>query len=151
MTALTKNGISRDFFNNDPFSLARQFLGYDPFVTTRPTRQANSRQAFVPQFDVVEREDSYLVRGDLPGISEKNVEVTLHEGILTITGTREAERKEEKDSYHLYERSYGSFSRRFNLPDNADENAVKADLKDGVLSIQIGKRAESKPRKIELG
>ena len=149
MAALAKTR-NNDFFTTEPFGLARQLFGFEPFVAAnRSTSRA--KPAYAPSFDVVENPEAYLIRADLPGVAEENVEVTIHKGILMVSGSREAERKEEGERYHLSERSSGSFTRRFSLPENANADSVKADLKDGILSIEVAKLAESKPRKIKVG
>jgi HSP20 family protein len=106
--------------------------------------------SFVPRFDVKENAESFVFRADLPGVKEQDLDISLQNGVLTVSGTRQTEEKKEGDSYYLYERKYGSFSRSFALPEVADPDKVEADLKDGILSISIGKRVEAKPRKIGL-
>jgi HSP20 family protein len=128
----------------DPYSLARDLLGWEPFFGTRPV------SAFSPDFEVKETHDSFVVRADLPGVEEKDVDVSLHDGVLTVTGSRQAEERTEGDSYALYERQYGSFSRSFSLPDIADSDRIEAKLDRGVLTLTIGKKAEAKPRKISF-
>ena len=86
----------------------------------------------------------------MPGVKEENLDVSLHNGILAISGTRAAEERREGETYFLYERQYGSFSRSFSLPDTADGERVEAKLDGGVLTVTIGKRAEAKPKKIAL-
>lgn len=128
----------------DPFALARDLFAWDPFGANRPT------QVFAPDFEVKETADSYVVRADLPGIKEENVDVSLHNGVLSVTGARVAEERKEGESYFVYERQYGSFSRSFSLPETADADKVEAKLEHGVLTVVIGKRAEAKPKKISF-
>jgi HSP20 family protein len=128
----------------DPFaSLARELFGWDPYATARPS-------AFTPHFEVKETEDHYLVRADLPGVKESDVDLSLHGNVLTISGSRAAEERNQQETYYVYERQYGSFSRAFSLPEEADPEKVEAALKDGVLAVRIAKRAHAKPRRIEL-
>jgi len=127
----------------DPFSLARDLFGWDPFTQNRVT-------AFAPSFEVKETSDQFLVRADLPGVKEADLDVSLHNGVLSITGSRSAEERREGETYYLYERQFGSFSRSFALPDTADGDKVDARLEAGVLTVAIGKRAEAKPRKISV-
>jgi HSP20 family protein len=131
----------------DPFRVMDQLLRWDPFQGNVQARQ----MAFVPQFDVRETTDGYIFKADLPGVKEKDLDISLTGNRLTISGHREMEEKQQNENYHLYERSYGSFSRSFTLPDTADVNAAKADLKDGVLTVSLPKKAEAQPRKINLG
>ena len=126
----------------DPFALARELFAWDPY--------ARAVTAFAPSFDVKETVDAFVVRADLPGVDEKDLDVSIHNGVLTITGSRQAEQRKDGESYYLYERQFGSFSRSFALPDAADAEKIEAHLKDGVLALSIGKRQEAKPRKIEL-
>lgn len=136
------NGSTSRYIARDPFALAREFFAWDPYARTA--------SAFAPTFDVKETADAFVVRADLPGVSEKDVDVSVHNGVLTITGARQAEEKKEGESFYLYERQFGSFSRSFALPDTADAERIDAKLANGVLELSIGKRAEAKPRKIAL-
>jgi HSP20 family protein len=138
------NGSSNTRLARDPYSIARELLNWDPFFTARPA------SAFAPAFEVKETNDSFVLRADLPGVDEKDLDVAVHNGLLTVSGSRQAEERKEGESYALYERQYGSFSRSFALPDMADGERIEASLKNGVLSLTIAKKAEAKPRKIEI-
>jgi HSP20 family protein len=127
----------------DPYTLARELLGWDSFFGGRPT-------AFVPLFEVKETSDSYVLKADLPGVEDKDLDVAIHNGVLTVSGNRVAEERKEGESFAIYERQYGSFSRSFALPDIADADRIEAKLEKGVLMIKVAKKAEAKPRKIEL-
>lgn len=129
----------------DPYLLARELLGWDPFFTT--SRPAS---AFVPAFEVKETNDSFVLRADLPGVDEKDLDINVHNGVLTVSGSRQAEERREGESYALYERQFGSFSRSFALPDMADGERIDAQLNNGVLTLSIAKKAEAKPRKIAI-
>ena len=128
----------------DPYSLARELLNWDPFFAARPA------SAFAPAFEVKETTDSFVVKADLPGVDEKDLDIALHNGVLTVSGSRQSEERKEGESYALYERQYGSFSRSFQLPDIADGERIDASLTNGVLMLTIAKKAEAKPRKIAL-
>lgn len=111
---------------------------------------ALSNAQWVPAVDVHETEDTYLIEADVPGIDPDNIEVTLERGVLTLKGERKAEHEvSEKGARHV-ERSYGSFVRRFSLPDTADAENIDARAEKGVLRLTIRKKAESKPRRIEV-
>jgi HSP20 family protein len=129
----------------DPYLLARELLGWDPFFS-------NSRQAsaFVPAFEVKETNDTFVLRADIPGVEEKDLDIAVHNGVLTVSGSRQAEERREGESFALYERQYGSFSRSFALPDMADGERIDAQLTNGVLTLSIAKKAEAKPRKIAI-
>ena len=138
------NGNGSRLAARDPYSLARELLGWDPFFSGR---QAS---AFSPAFEVKETTDSFVLRADIPGVDEKDLDVAVHNGVLTVSGSRSSEERKEGESYALYERQYGSFSRSFALPDMADGERIDAKLESGVLSLTIAKKAEAKPRKIEI-
>lgn len=132
-------------YTNNPWSLARDLFGFDPFGDVRP-----GSVTFAPSFEVKETADQFVVRADLPGVEEKDLDVSLHNGVLSVTGSRAGEQRKEGEAYYLYERQFGSFTRSFSLPDTADGEKVDARLANGVLTVTIGKRAEAKPRKISL-
>ena len=140
--------VLRNSANNrytDPFQVARELLAWDPFSSsTRPNT------AFAPAFEVKETKDAFVVRADLPGVLEADLDIALHNNVLTISGTRQAEERKEDEGYALYERQFGSFSRSFTLPDVADGERIDAKMDNGVLTLTIGKREEAKPRKITL-
>ena len=134
----SNNGVSTRLAR-DPYSLARELLNWDPFFTARPA------SAFAPAFEVKETTDSFVLKADLPG-----VDIAIHNGVLTVSGSRQSEERKDGESYALYERQFGSFSRSFALPDMADGDRIEAALKNGVLTLTVAKKAEAKPRKIEL-
>ncbi len=139
-----ENGTAPRTYARDPFELARELFGWDAFGATRPA------QAYSPAFEVKETADAYVLKADLPGFKDADVDISLHNGVLSIAGTRQAEKKEEGEAYYVYERQYGSFSRSFSLPDVADPDKVDARLDAGVLTVTIGKKAAAQPRKIGL-
>ena len=129
----------------DPFHLARELFAWDPFTTRgRPV------SAFAPAFEVKDTPEAFVVKADLPGVHEQDLDISLHEGVLTVSGSRQAEERKDTEGYALYERQFGSFSRSFSLPEIADGDRIDAKLENGVLTLTIGKRAEAKPRKIAL-
>lgn len=128
----------------DPYMLAREILNWDPFFGGRQV------SAFAPSFEVKETNDSFVLRADVPGVEEKDLDVAVHNGVLTVSGSRQAEERREGESYAVYERQYGSFSRSFALPDMADGENIEAKLTTGVLELKIPKKAEAKPRKIAI-
>jgi len=129
----------------DPFQFARDLLSWDPFFAGN--RHAS---AFVPAFEVKETNEAFILKGDLPGVAESDLDIAVHNNVLTVSGSRQSEERKEGESYALYERQYGSFSRSFALPDTADGERVEAKLDAGVLTLTIWKKAEAKPRKIAL-
>lgn len=141
------NGNERAYAARDPFALARSLFGFDPFFGLE-ARQAKT--TFMPSFEVKETDEAYVLKADVPGVQENDIDISLHGNVLTISGARSAEERKEGETYFVYERQYGSFSRAFSLPEEANSEAINAQLKDGVLTVQVGKKAESKPRKISL-
>ena len=144
----------------DPFAQMRDemdrvfdsFLGRSLFG--RPsTFPSPVGDMIAPDIDVRENEKEIILEAELPGIAEKDVEVAVRDGILSLKGEKKSERDEKKETYHLVERSYGSFERSFRLPDTADEDKITADFDKGVLRVIVPKRAEVKPaeKKIPIG
>jgi len=111
----------------------------------------SERSRWTPAVDVRETEKSLAIDVELPGIKPENVEVNVENGVLSITGEKRSERAhDEKDRYHMVERSYGSFFRSFQLPAGVDESQIKASFHDGLLTVDIPKAALPQPRKIEI-
>ncbi len=98
-----------------------------------------------PKFEVLDIDDAYILRGDFPGISKKDVNIEISDGVLTISGERKNDYEDRKDSYNSSAVSYGKFSRSFNLPDDIKENQINAKMKNGVLSLEIPRMAPVKP------
>jgi HSP20 family protein len=128
----------------DPFSMARELLGWDPFFGGRPAT------AFSPAWEVKETTEAFVLKADLPGVAEADLDIAVHNNVLSVSGSRAAEERKDGESYALYERQFGSFSRSFALPDLADGERVEAKLENGVLTLTVAKKAEAKPRKIAL-
>ncbi|MFN0130650.1 MAG: Hsp20/alpha crystallin family protein [Verrucomicrobiales bacterium] len=114
-----------------------------------PARGGESRP-WLPQADVTEDETAYTITTDLPEVPKDAVKVTVEDGVLTIRGERKWEKKTDNTKVHLVERSYGSFTRSFRLPDDAAGDKVSASFKEGVLKVVLPKREETKPRQVEV-
>jgi HSP20 family protein len=106
----------------------------------------------MPAVDVVESEKAYEVTAELAGIDEKNIEVKVANGILTMTGEKQVEKEEKEKNYYLQERHYGSFERSFEIPDGVDPDRIQATFKKGVLTVTLPKKVEAqKPaKKVEV-
>lgn len=139
--------VSTKTHRHDPFALARSFFGYDPFFNSTNDR---GRARFTPAFEVKESADGYILIADIPGVKEGDLDVSLHRNVLTVSGNRQSEERKSSETYYVYERQYGGFSRSFSLLEAADGESVSAALDAGVLTVTIAKKAESKPRKIAL-
>jgi HSP20 family protein len=109
-------------------------------------------QAAMPAVDVVESEKAYEITAELPGMDEKNIEVKVTDGGLTIKGEKREEKEEKEKDYYMQERHYGSFERRFELPESVDSNKIEATFKKGLLTVTLPKKVEAqKPaKKIEV-
>jgi HSP20 family protein len=108
-----------------------------------PFRRSETTFAMMPAVDVSETEKAYEITADLPGIDEKNVEVKLANGVLTITGEKQDEKEEKKKDYYMRERSFGSFQRNFQVPEGVDVDKIEANFKKGVLSVTLPKSPEA--------
>ncbi len=100
--------------------------------------------------DITEDDDEYVIKAELPEVNKEDVRVTLENGMLTLSGERRFEKEEKNKKYHRIERSYGSFTRRIGLPDDADAAKVGAEFKDGLLRIRLPKSEAKKPKQIEV-
>lgn len=105
---------------------------------------------WTPAMDLIETKDSVVVKAELPGMKREDIEVTLHEGALNITGERKPERKLEEGGLHRSERFFGRFQRAITLPTPVAGDKVKADYKDGILTVTLPKTEESKPKQINV-
>ncbi|WP_322001848.1 Hsp20/alpha crystallin family protein [Marinobacter alexandrii] len=109
-----------------------------------------SRSDWAPAVDIKETAESFTIDAELPGMSKDDVKVTVHDGVLTIEGERKHEEETKDKKQHRIERFYGSFMRRFTLPENVDENSVKANFKDGLLTLTLQKSEPREPKAIEV-
>lgn len=103
-----------------------------------------------PSVDIFEDEKSIRLMAELPGIQAEDVKIEIEDNVLTISGERKLEHEENREGYHRVERRFGSFTRSFVLPRTVDSNNIEANMKHGVLTITLTKRAEAQPRKIEV-
>lgn len=132
----------------DPFRTMRELFTWDPFqAASWPVPAAAS---FAPDFEVKENKESFVFTADLPGVAEKDVQVQVSDNRLSVSGKRESEKTEQGETFYTSERSYGSFTRSFMLPEGIDADKVHAQLKNGVLTIAVPKRPETQPRKIAV-
>jgi HSP20 family protein len=118
----------------------------------RPAAESRAALDWAPAADVSETEAEYLIKADLPEVRKEDVSITVQDGVLTLSGERRQEKREESEKLHRVERVYGSFARRFALPENADEQGIRAESRDGVILIHIPKQkvAQPQPRQITI-
>jgi HSP20 family protein len=105
---------------------------------------------WVPPVDLVEAEDHFVLKADLPGLTEQDVSIEVQDGTLTISGERKDEQESRERGWYRIERSFGSFSRSLTLPDGVDPEGIRARFENGVLEVSIPKPEERKPRRVEI-
>jgi HSP20 family protein len=132
----------------DPTAWARELLRWDPFREMVPAFPDLPTAVFAPAFEIKENKDGFVFKADVPGVSDKDLEIQRTGNRLTIGGKRESEREEKNETYYTMERTYGSFTRSFTLPDGVDGDHIHADLSNGVLTIVVPKTPEAQPQKI---
>jgi len=135
----------------DPVDSFRKFHGeLDRIFNTNAAAYTDTASDWVPSVDVIETEDAYEVAADVPGVDPKDIDISLEDGVLTVKGERKSESKDEGEDYRRSERSYGSFYRRFTLPDTADADNISAKTEYGVLKLNIPKKEKALPKKISV-
>ena len=121
------------------------------FDQSSPTgRNTAGGRRWIPAMDLVETTDHYVLRADLPGLSDEDVNVQLEDNVLTISGERKAEHETHQEGYYRLERAFGGFSRSLTLPEGVDPDGVQANFDRGVLEIQIPKPEQKKPRQVQI-
>jgi HSP20 family protein len=133
---------------------SRILSAFNPDWSRRSGDGQNSRSsssvAWMPLVDIAEDDSEYLITSELPEVKKEDVKVTVENGVLTITGERKFENEEKGKKYHRVERSYGSFTRSFVLPDDGDPAQIAAEFKDGLLKVRLAKSEKAKPKQIEV-
>jgi HSP20 family protein len=123
------------------------FGGFEGFALDQPLTAG----AFLPPVDISEDEHNITLQAEIPGVTEKDLNITLENNVLTVTGERKFKEEEKKDNFHRIERRYGKFSRSFTLPATVDAPNVNANFENGVLTITLPKREEAKAKQITIG
>jgi HSP20 family protein len=147
-TAVTRWSPNRTQYpvNRDPFArLIDNFFGENML----PSEDVSNR-AWMPAVNIRETDSAFFVEAELPGLTRDDIEITLENNLLKLSGERRFEKDANDESYHRVERSFGSFLRTFSLPSQVSSDDVKASFKDGVLVIEVPKAAEARPRKIDI-
>ena len=114
------------------------------------TGQESNLTTWAPAVDIHENEQELVVKADLPGVEAKDLDIRVENNILTIRGERRFEKKVNEDNYLRVERAYGSFSRSFSLANTVNPDGIKADYQNGVLTLNVPKREEAKPKQIKV-
>jgi HSP20 family protein len=132
---------------------------WDPFAEIARLQDQFARWAgkevpfgstFSPAIDIYDDKDAVVIKAEVPGLKPDDVHLTIENNVLTLTGERKIEEREKREGYHRLERSYGSFSRSFTLPNSVDTDHVEADLAEGVLTVRVPKRAAPEPKRIDV-
>src|SRR5215207_9969465 len=132
-----------------PFSDLRSHINR-LFDLSYPTRAAESFGDWAPTLDASEDKDKYVVSVELPGMKKEDINVTVHDGVLTVSGERKSEKDVKEGTVHRTERYYGKFSRSVSLPSAVKADKVAAAYRDGILTVEIPKAEEAKPRQIDV-
>lgn len=124
---------------------------FDNFFPTRyEGENSGETTAWTPRVDLAETDDSYFIHADVPGLNKEDIEINYQDGTLTVRGERTFEETNENRKFVRVERSYGRFYRAFTLPKSVNEGDIQATFEDGVLTIEVPKAEETKPRRIEI-
>lgn len=134
----------------DPFRAMRDLLRWEPFAELAPSFGAFDGAVFSPAFEVKETKEGFVFRADVPGVKDSDLDVKLTQNRLSISGKRESEKTDKGDTFYATERSYGTFTRSFTLPEGVDGDKIRAELKEGVLTLLLPKKPESQPKKIAV-
>ena len=125
--------------------LFEEFFNEFPFNSVPDTRDS-----WIPSVDILEKDGNLILRAELPGMTEKQIELKLEGNTLTLKGERKMENEDKKSNYHRIESYYGSFTRSFRLPDTVNPEKINAEYKNGVLTITIPQKPEVRPREIPV-
>ena len=135
----------------EPWSLIGQLHGELDRIFDRTARGDEGALAdWIPAVDIEEDKERFLVRADVPGVQPEDIDVTMENGVLTLTGSRKSEQRMEHDGVHRVERVHGRFFRRFTLPDSADADRISARVTNGVLELHIPKQERAQPKRISV-
>jgi|YelNatPaOPRAMG01_1025707.scaffolds.fasta_scaffold281426_1 HSP20 family protein len=115
-----------------------------------PSSEVDSTSRWIPAIDVFEKEGNIEIELEAPGIKEEDLKIKIEDGMLIISGERKFEKEDKKENYYRMERSYGSFSRSFSLPDNIERDKIGAKYENGLLKITLPKKPESQPKEIPV-
>jgi HSP20 family protein len=123
---------------------------FNTFFESPTGGNGGSFRRWIPAMDLVETENDFVLKADLPGLAEDDVNIEVEDNVLTISGERKSEREDRNEGYYRVERSYGSFRRSLTLPQGVDPESVRASFDRGVLEVHVPKPEERKPRKVAI-
>jgi HSP20 family protein len=123
---------------------------FEEFFNGFPFGSSETREAWIPSVDILEKDGNLVLRAELPGMTEKQIDLKLEGNILTLKGERKMDNEDKKSNYHRVESFYGSFTRSFRLPDTVDFEKINAEYKNGVLIVTLPQKPEVKPREIPV-
>jgi HSP20 family protein len=128
----------------------RLFSSFFDTPTTSGANGVNGVRRWIPAMDLVETDDHFVLRADLPGLDAGDVNIEVEDGVLSLSGEREAEHESQREGYYRVERASGAFRRTLTLPEGVDFDAIQASFDKGVLEVRIPKPEERKPRKVQI-
>jgi HSP20 family protein len=123
---------------------------FDPSTRTSRDASGGTSPRWLPPMDLLETRDHYVLRADLPGLADADVNVQFEDNVLTISGERTAEHDDQQEGYYRLERAFGAFSRSLTLPDGVDPDTVQAHFERGVLEVKVPKPEQKKPRQVQI-
>lgn len=124
---------------------------FDSFFGSGPKNGNGALRRWIPSMDLVEADDDLVLRADLPGMSEDDVQIEIKDNVLTVSGERRSEHEDKQESFYRAERSFGHFARSLTLPEGVDPDSVQATFDNGVLEVRVPKPAERKPHRVAIG
>jgi HSP20 family protein len=137
------------YFRRNEFPVANRL--FEDFFEDHPFfSYPEARNQWNPAVDILEKDGNLVLRAELPGMTEKQVEVMVEGDTLTLKGERKMESEDKKENYHRIESFHGSFTRTFKLPETVDTHKISADYKDGILTVTLPQKPEVKPREIPV-
>jgi HSP20 family protein len=123
---------------------------FNTFFDSSTLARAAAPRRWTPATDLVETDDHFVLRADLPGVKEDDIKVELENNVLAISGERKAEHEEKGEGFYRVERAYGSFARTLALPEGVDADKVEAGFDNGVLEVRVPKPEQTKPKRVEI-
>jgi HSP20 family protein len=146
INSMTRLNQAPNWLNRDPFfRLVDSFFNQDVL----PSEEVSNR-TWMPPVDIQETEDAYRLVAELPGLTKDDINITLENNVLRLTGERKFQKDVTKENYHRVERTYGTFARAFTLPSLVSADKVEASFENGLLTLTIPKAEQAKPRKISI-